>query len=103
MRTFFSIFLMLSLQNSYAQFPFQKQWDYRFGGIDYDYITSFMATSDGGFILGGYSSSNISGDKSEPSRGQMDYWIVKLDALGVKQWDKRFGGFDHDILSTVVQ
>ncbi|MBK7971101.1 MAG: hypothetical protein IPK08_20465 [Bacteroidetes bacterium] len=38
-------------------------------------------TNDGGYILGGYSFSNISGDKTENSNGGNDYWIVKQIVL----------------------
>jgi len=34
-------------------------------------------TFDGGYILGGFSESNKSGNKSENSRGNADYWVVK--------------------------
>lgn len=88
---------------SFAQSPLVRQWDKRFGGTVYDYITYFKPTRDGGFILGGYSSSGVTGDKTQPSWGNLDYWIVKIDALGTKQWDKRFGGFDNDVLSSVEQ
>ena len=53
-------------------------------------------TSDGGYILGGYSTSDISGDKSEADRGDTDYWVVKVNSLGVKQWDKTLGGSGID-------
>ncbi|GAB3917383.1 hypothetical protein GCM10028804_05400 [Larkinella terrae] len=61
-----------------------------------------LATSDGGYILGGNSESNTSGDKSEDSRGSNDYWVVKYNASGVKQWDKRFGGPDYDNLTALI-
>ena len=32
-------------------------------------------------MLGGSSSSNKSGEKTQNSRGSSDYWIVKLDSL----------------------
>jgi len=103
MKTSVLLFFTLLMQNLFAQFPFQKQWDYRFGGTNYDYINSYQQTSDGGFILGGYSSSPISGDKSQPCWGQLDYWIIKLNAAGIKQWDKRFGGTDQDVLTSIEQ
>jgi len=78
-------------------------WDYRFGGSDYDNITSLQKTMDGGLILGGWSPSGIGGDKSQPSQGNWDYWIVKTDSLGNKQWDKNFGGSDQEMLFTVQQ
>ncbi|MBK7971100.1 MAG: hypothetical protein IPK08_20460 [Bacteroidetes bacterium] len=39
-------------------------------------------TADGGYIVGGISNSNISGDKTENCLGGEDYWIVKTDSLG---------------------
>ncbi|MGN6299383.1 MAG: hypothetical protein ACTHM7_21495 [Ginsengibacter sp.] len=80
-----------------------KQWDKTFGGSDEDYLRSLQQAADGGYILGGYSSSNASGDKSENSRGYDDYWVVKIDANGVKQWDRTFGGSDDDIFSSIKQ
>lgn len=103
MKATFTLMLALLFKFASPQAPLLKLWDYRFGGTNYDYITSFQQTTDGGFILGGYSGSGISGDKTQPSWGNLDYWIVKIDALGIKQWDKRFGGVDDDILSTVAQ
>jgi hypothetical protein len=55
-----------------------KDWDKRFGGSNEDRLTSLKQTSDGGYILGGYSSSGISGDKTQETQGLTDYWIVKL-------------------------
>src|SRR5690606_19507 len=41
-------------------------------------------TSDQGYLVGGYSKSGISGDKTSPNKGAFDYWIVKLAADVVK-------------------
>ncbi|MBK9402341.1 MAG: T9SS type A sorting domain-containing protein [Bacteroidetes bacterium] len=54
------------------------QWQNNIGGNDKDQLTSIQQTSDGGYIIGGYSESNISGDKTENCNGDKDYWIVKL-------------------------
>ncbi|HEX5152506.1 MAG TPA: T9SS type A sorting domain-containing protein [Parafilimonas sp.] len=86
-----------------AQTPPPKQWDKRFGGSLDDVLGSAQQTADGGYILGGYSKSGIGGDKTQASRGGHDYWIVKIDANGVKQWDKRFGGDTTDYLFSVRQ
>ena len=69
-----------------------KVWDKRFGGTSTDYCQSAIATSDGGYLLAGYSTSNAGGDKSEAGRGNWDIWAVKINASGGKVWDKRFGG-----------
>ena len=76
-----------------------KQWDKRFGGSDFDVLTNIQQTRDGGYILGGYSDSGISSDKTQNSHGRTDFWVIKLDANGTKQWDKTFGGTEFDILS----
>lgn len=41
-------------------------------------MRTLQQTTDGGYLLGGYSASNISGDKNEHCFGGPDYWIVKL-------------------------
>jgi len=80
-----------------------KQWDKTFGGSGQDQCFSVTQTRDGGYLLGGYSYSGVSGDKTQDSRGQEDYWIIKLDASGTKQWDQRFGGSDQDDLYALQQ
>jgi hypothetical protein len=80
-----------------------KQWDRRFGGSLNDYGRAVQQTSDGGYILGGYSYSGADGDKTEASRGHRDYWIVKVAANGAKQWDRRFGGSQSDYLRAMQQ
>jgi len=37
-----------------------------------------MQTFEGGFIVGGYSNSEISGNKTEDNIGNSDYWVIKL-------------------------
>lgn len=87
-----------------AQNPLVKQWDYRYGGTGNDKLTVFKQSNDGGFVLGGNSSSTIGGDKSEPSWGNsQDFWIVKTDFAGNKQWDKRFGGTRIEDLKALLQ
>ncbi len=82
------------------------QFDKTIGGSEADDLSSLQQTSDGGYILGGHSFSNISGDKTENSRGDFgfpDYWIVKLDSKGNIQFDKTMGGTDLDILTSLQQ
>ncbi|MFD2513038.1 T9SS type A sorting domain-containing protein [Pontibacter locisalis] len=76
-------------------------WDKAFGGVAYDELTTLTTASDGGYLLGGYSFSGVSGDKSEASNGEEDYWVVKLNADGTKVWDRTYGGSGKDLLNTV--
>jgi hypothetical protein len=50
---------------------------------EFDFLYALQQTTDGGYVLGGYSSSNTSGDKTQDSKGLNDYWIVKTTADGV--------------------
>jgi len=72
------------------------QWDKTIGGSGTEYIDHIEQTSDGGYILAGSTDSYMSGEKSEDSRGAVDYWVVKLDANGKKVWDKTLGGNSYD-------
>jgi len=54
-------------------------WDNTIGGTDEEDFTAVVATNDGGYIIGGFSSSGISGDKTENSIGNSDYWVVKIN------------------------
>ncbi len=74
----------------------KKEWDKTIGGNGSDELTDMQQTRDSGFIVGGYSESGISGDKTEASRGSFDYWIVKLNKSGQFSWDKTIGGSKSD-------
>ncbi|QMU31048.1 T9SS type A sorting domain-containing protein [Adhaeribacter radiodurans] len=105
-RSIWLIFL-LHLSLPLVSFAQIKTWDKTFGGNSYDFLTSVVNTSDGGYLLGGTSNSNKSGDKSETGRGPkgnryQDYWIVKTDNKGKKMWEKTFGGENYDFLKAVV-
>ena len=78
-------------------------WEKNFGGTGNDVFWAMDLTSDGGCILGGSSDSPIGNDKSEACRGDIDYWIVKLDSTGHRQWDRTFGGSADDDLRSVKQ
>lgn len=81
----------------------QYVWDRRFGGSNNDFLTAICATKDGGSLIGGSSASDSGYDKSESSRGGWDYWVVKVDRNGNKQWDKRYGGLGGDDLYCMKQ
>src|SRR5690606_6121311 len=60
-------------------------------------------TADGGYLLGGYSKSDISGEKTENSQGDYDYWILKLDTNGNLVWQNTIGGSGIDYLRDLIQ
>ncbi len=72
------------------------EWQKTIGGDQDDRLAEAKETADGGYILVGYSGSDISGDKSENSQGGQDYWIIKLDSEGNITWQNTIGGDDDD-------
>jgi len=78
------------------------QWDQSYGGIQDDSLGSILAVSDGGYILVGKSNSGADGNKSTPSLGAVDGWVVKIDAGGSKQWDRSFGGTTNDSFASAL-
>ncbi|HLP19010.1 MAG TPA: T9SS type A sorting domain-containing protein [Chitinophagales bacterium] len=104
MKKIAALFFLLTFSlTSVAQSPLMKQWDRRYGGIGNDIVKTVEQTKDDGFILGGDGVSQNTGDKSQPSWGSWDYWIVKVDSLGNKMWDKRFGGNSFEDFTDLAQ
>lgn len=87
---------------SFSQNTQVVEWDHVYGGDQNDFLPHIIQTSDSGFILAGYSHTGINGDKTQPSWGDSDYWIIKIDKYGVKEWDKSYGGDSVDILRKAI-
>lgn len=99
LKSFFLILLFCLSNKICAQ---EIEWQNTIGGTDDDYLTSIIATSDGGSLITGYSNSGVSGDKTETSNGNLDYWVVKLDRSGNIQWQNTIGGNYVEWLNKVV-
>ncbi|MBS1568592.1 MAG: T9SS type A sorting domain-containing protein [Bacteroidetes bacterium] len=76
-------------------------WQKAMGGTGDDLGYDVRQTSDGGYIVAGYTGSN-NGDVTG-YHGLRDGWVVKLDATGTIQWQKSLGGSSFDELYSVVQ
>ena len=76
-------------------------WEKSFGGRHAEYLADVQPTADYGFILGGSSLSNKSGNKSQESNGDLDYLLWKLDESGSTDWQKSFGGSGSDLLKII--
>lgn len=78
-------------------------WQNTIGGSLIDRLISMKETNSGDVICGGFSYSNISGDKTENSRGGADFWIIKLDSSGSIIWQKTIGGSSTDLLYSIIE
>ena len=79
----------------------EKIWDKIYGGSEDEKAANIEKTTDGGYIISGYTTSN-DGDVSE-NAGFHDYWIVKIDGSGTIQWEKSFGFEGDDRAFRVIQ
>ena len=77
------------------------QWNNSFGGSGDDKGYDIRQTSDGGYIFTGYESST-DGDITF-NNGLTDFWVVKLDANGIMQWEKSFGGSSAENSYAIIQ
>ena len=81
----------------------ERIWDKSYGGSEDDSCSGIIPTKDGNYLLFGSSKSPDNGDKSQPTQGSSDFWILKIDANGSKIWDKRFGGGADDSCQFAMQ
>lgn len=70
-------------------------WQKTYGGTQQDFGNHIAVTPDGGFVMAGRTYSN-NGDAAGPGWGGLDAWIVKADADGNIQWQKRYGSGGPD-------
>ena len=70
-------------------------WTKTYGGNDLDQAASIQLTTDGGFIISGWTRSF--------GAGFTDVWLIKTDANGDTLWTKTYGGVEGDVGWHVVQ
>ena len=91
---YFSIIFILS-DFTIAQPP-DTLWTKTFGGSNIDIGHSVQQTSDGGFIITGYT-------RSYGATSGRNVWLIKTDSFGSEQWNNTFGGNDDDEGQSVKQ
>lgn len=78
-------------------------WQRTLGGAGAEHLPRAIETSNGKILLAGGSDSDISGEKSENSRGSSDYWVVQLSATGDLEWERTLGGTDFDLVYSLLE
>lgn len=70
-------------------------WTKTFGGSSSDVGNSVQQTTDGGYIIAGYTYSY--------GVGGNDVWLIKTNSSGDTLWTKTFGGSDRDVSNSIQQ
>jgi hypothetical protein len=69
-------------------------WNQTYGSSEEDVANSLVQTSDGGFVVAGYTKAfDIDGDA----------WLVKTDASGNVEWNCTYAGEDWDRVNSLVK
>jgi hypothetical protein len=77
------------------------EWQVLYGGSQNDYAYSIQQTTDGGYIVAGYSySDDIPGVENN---GGEDCYVLKLSADGTVEWQNMYGGNQVDIAYSIQQ
>ncbi len=86
--------LSVSLIALFTQYAYAVTFARTYGGTDIDIASSVQQTSDGGYIVAGFTDSFGAGG---------DIFLIKTDANGNVQWAKTYGGTDDDMVFSVQQ
>jgi hypothetical protein len=69
-------------------------WNRTIGGSNVDIPYAAISSSDGGLI--------ITGRTESFGAGKSDAWLLKLDENGFHEWNRTFGGLEHDYATSII-
>ena len=72
-----------------------KEWEKTFDKDEQDIAHSIIQTNDGGYA--------IAGGTGKRFWGEVNCWVIKLDAKGNMEWDKNFGGIGWEEIYSIIQ
>ena len=73
-----------------------EQWNQTYDGTGKDSGCFVVQTTDGGYVISGYSTSTSLPDIS-------DFWLVKTDSAGNVEWNRTYGGPENDVGLSAIQ
>ena len=71
----------------------KMEWSQNYGGTEYEYAFSLVATHDGGYAIAGETGS---------FGAEGDFWLVKTDADGNMEWSQNYGGPKYDRAESLI-
>jgi len=89
------LFVLVSLLFVGSVGASSELWSRTYGGTGNDIASSLAQTSDGGYIITGYTESF--------GAGKEDVWLVKTDGEGNMMWNRTYGGPNSDYGESVQQ
>ncbi|MBL7725728.1 MAG: gliding motility-associated C-terminal domain-containing protein [Chitinophagaceae bacterium] len=101
MRSILSVILFLLCIESTAQAPPVIQWQNCIGGSGLENPMVIIGTSDGGYIIGGTTTSN-DGDITGHIDSS-DLLIIKINNNGIIDWQRCYGGGGNEYASDMLQ
>jgi len=76
------------------------EWQKCLGGKDEEHAGCILQTSDGGYIVAGWTTSN---EEGWFNHGESDAYIIKLTSSGNIQWQKLYGGPSGDAAMSILE
>lgn len=80
-----------------------KEWDAMYGGNGVDEGYHILSTQDGGYLIVGVTYSFEIRPNIGEYGGGGDFYIIKINAQGEKQWDAVYGGNNVDKASYAIE
>jgi uncharacterized delta-60 repeat protein len=74
---------------------YADEWAITYGGSGRDSARSIQETSDGGYVVAGYTDSF--------GAGNYDFWVLKVTPNGSIAWQKTYGGSDWDSARSIQE
>ena len=71
------------------------EWNQTYGGEKWEFASSLVETSDGGYAMIGTTTSF--------GAGGSDFWLVKTDSAGNVEWNQTYGGEKWEFASSLVE
>lgn len=74
--------------------PPPTEWNKTYGGSSWDVANSVLQTSDGGYVLAGFTQSY--------GAGLGDAWLVRTNSAGRMLWNRTYGGAAYDEAKVLI-